>query len=87
MNQLNSRNKNLAYGLERTIFHVHEAMLEAQKVATVEAPTNYLIVSKGRPLSHISPNNELPKRWDTYYHKGTPQVSTPPSRTSRFKRK
>jgi 20S proteasome alpha/beta subunit len=68
MNQLNSRNQNLAYGLARTIFHVHEAMIEARKEPTVGPPTNYLIVSKGRPLSHISPNSELLKRWETYYH-------------------
>jgi hypothetical protein len=45
-------------------------MLEAQHESTVGPPTNYLIVSKGQPLTHVSPSCELLTRWKAYYKEG-----------------
>ena len=67
MDQLNKRAQNLGFSLARTVFHVHEAMLEAQKEKTVGPPTNYLILTKGQPMTHISPDSELPSRWRSGY--------------------
>jgi hypothetical protein len=68
MNQLNRRGQNLANGLARTIFHVHEAMLEAQKEKTVGPPTSYLIVMKGQPMTYVAANSALLSRWMSFYH-------------------
>lgn len=67
MNQLNKRGQNLAFGLARTVFHVHEAMLEAQKEPTVGPPTNYLIMTKGQPMTYVPAEGELLKRWMSFY--------------------
>ncbi len=67
MDQLNKRAQNLGFSLARTVFHVHEAMLEAQKEKTVGPPTNYLILTKGQPMTHISPDSELLSRWRSAY--------------------
>ena len=67
MDQLNKRAQNLGFSLARTIFHVDEAMLEAQKEKTVGPATNYLILTKGQPMTHISPDSELISRWRSAY--------------------
>jgi 20S proteasome alpha/beta subunit len=67
MNQLNKRGQNLAYSLARTVFHVHEAMLEAQKEPTVGPPTNYLILTKGQPMTYVPAQSELLARWLAHY--------------------
>jgi len=68
MQKLNERGQNLAYGLARTIFHVHEAMVSAQQETTVGSPTNYLVVIKDRPLLQIRPDNSLLKGWLSHFH-------------------
>jgi hypothetical protein len=52
MRKLNKRGQNSGFGLARTILHVHEAMLAARQEKTVGPPTNYLIITKGKPLGY-----------------------------------
>lgn len=67
MNQLNKRGQNLAHSLARTVFHVHEAMLEAQKEKTVGPSTNYLILTRAQPMTFVPAQSELLSRWLAYY--------------------
>jgi hypothetical protein len=67
MAQLNKRNQNLAYGLARTVFHLHESMLSAQKEKTVGPPGNYLVVTKDQPPMYVPADAPLLSRWVTHY--------------------
>ena len=68
MSQQNKRGQNLAFGLARTVFHIHEAMLEAQKEKTVGPPTNYLVVMKSQPMMYVPKESPLLARWVDFYH-------------------
>ena len=68
MNELNKRGQNLSFGLARTIFHVHEAMLASQDEPTVGPPTNYLVAVKDQPLCYVASDSPLLGQWLSYYH-------------------
>lgn len=68
MEALNKRQQNSAFGLARSLFHVHEAMLAAQQATpTVGAPTDYLVLMKGQPLLHLPANSSLLGGWVSYF--------------------
>jgi len=65
--KLNKRGQNLNYSLARTIYHLHEAMLAAQRVRSVGPANNYLVLVKGQPVLHIPSDSDLLRKWFDYY--------------------
>jgi hypothetical protein len=72
MRKLNKRGQNCSFGLARTVFHVHEAMLAARQERTVGPPNNYVVITKGEPIKWISADCQMLKDWRrAYRNKGT----------------